>query len=45
MDPGLLAMAERGRRFSTADYLAAYARRNELYGAMLALPRSATTCC
>jgi aspartyl-tRNA(Asn)/glutamyl-tRNA(Gln) amidotransferase subunit A len=35
MDPGLLAVAERGRRFSAADYIAAYGRRNDLHGAML----------
>jgi aspartyl-tRNA(Asn)/glutamyl-tRNA(Gln) amidotransferase subunit A len=35
MDPGLLAMAERGRRFTVSDYLAAHTRRNELHGAML----------
>ncbi|HTQ82856.1 MAG TPA: amidase [Pseudolabrys sp.] len=35
MDPGLLAIAERGRRFTVGDYLAAYTRRNELHSAML----------
>lgn len=36
MDPGLLAMAERGRAFTASDYLAAYGKRNALYSAMLA---------
>ncbi len=35
MDPGLLRIAERGRAFSVGDYLAAYAARAELHGAML----------
>ena len=35
MDPGLLAIAERGRAFSIGDYLAAYAARAELHYAML----------
>ena len=35
IDPGLLAMAERGRRFSVGDYLAAYSARAELHNAML----------
>ena len=35
MDPGLLAIAERGRAFSVGDYLAAYAARAELHNAML----------
>lgn len=35
MDPGLLGIAERGRAFSVGDYLAAYAARAELHGAML----------
>ena len=35
MDPGLLAIAERGRRFSVGDYLAAYTARAELHNAML----------
>ena len=35
MDPALLAIAERGRRFAVADYLAAYAARAELHTAML----------
>jgi aspartyl-tRNA(Asn)/glutamyl-tRNA(Gln) amidotransferase subunit A len=35
MDAGLLAIAERGRSFSVADYLAAYAARAELHNAML----------
>jgi aspartyl-tRNA(Asn)/glutamyl-tRNA(Gln) amidotransferase subunit A len=34
MDPGLLAIAERGRKLSTGDYLAAYAARSELHEAM-----------
>jgi aspartyl-tRNA(Asn)/glutamyl-tRNA(Gln) amidotransferase subunit A len=34
MDPGLLDIAERGRRYSVADYLAASTARAELYGAM-----------
>lgn len=35
MDPGLLAIAERGRAFSIGDYLAVYAARAELHTAML----------
>lgn len=35
MDPGFLAIAERGRSFSVGDYLAAYTARAELYNAML----------
>lgn len=35
MDPGLLAIAERGRAFSVGDYLAAYTGRAELHTAML----------
>jgi len=35
MDPGLLAIAERGRRYTVADYLAAYTARAELHLAML----------
>ncbi len=35
MDPGLLALAERGRRFTVGDYLAAYTARAELHNAML----------
>jgi aspartyl-tRNA(Asn)/glutamyl-tRNA(Gln) amidotransferase subunit A len=35
MDPGLLAIAERGRAFSAGDYLAAYTARAELHTAML----------
>ena len=35
MDPGFLAIAERGRKFSVGDYLAAYAARAELHNAML----------
>ncbi len=34
MDPGLLRIAERGRAFSTGDYLAAYTARAELHNAM-----------
>lgn len=34
MDPGLLAIAERGKRFTTQDYIAAYNRRAELHVAM-----------
>jgi len=34
MDSGLLAIAERGKRFSAQDYIAAYNRRAELYVAM-----------
>jgi len=34
MDPGFLRIAERGRAFSTGDYLAAYAARSALYNAM-----------
>ena len=36
MDPGLLAIAERGRRFTAGDYIAAYNARAELHAAMLA---------
>ena len=35
MDPGLLAIAERGRAISVGDYLAAYAARAELHNSML----------
>ena len=35
MDPGLLAIAERGRALSVGDYLAAYTARAELHNAML----------
>ena len=35
IDPGLRAMAERGRRFSVGDYASAYYARNELHQAML----------
>ena len=35
MDPGLLAIAERGRAFSAGAYLAAYTARAELHTAML----------
>jgi aspartyl-tRNA(Asn)/glutamyl-tRNA(Gln) amidotransferase subunit A len=34
MDPGLLAIAERGRRYTVTDYLAAYTARAELNNAM-----------
>jgi aspartyl-tRNA(Asn)/glutamyl-tRNA(Gln) amidotransferase subunit A len=34
MDPGLLAIAERGRKFSVGHYLAAYTGRAELHEAM-----------
>jgi aspartyl-tRNA(Asn)/glutamyl-tRNA(Gln) amidotransferase subunit A len=35
MDPGLLKIADRGRRYSVKDYIAAYAARAELHQAML----------
>jgi aspartyl-tRNA(Asn)/glutamyl-tRNA(Gln) amidotransferase subunit A len=35
MDPGLLDIAERGRRFTAGDYIAAYNARAELHAAML----------
>jgi aspartyl-tRNA(Asn)/glutamyl-tRNA(Gln) amidotransferase subunit A len=35
MDPGYLHIAERGRRYTTADYLAAYNARPGLHNAML----------
>ncbi len=35
MDPGLLAIAERGRSFTVGDYTAAYMARTELHNAML----------
>ncbi len=35
MDPGLRAMAERGRSFTVRDYVAAYTARTELHKAML----------
>src|SRR5450631_1046594 len=35
MDPGLRAVAERGRAFSVGDYVAAYTARSELHNAML----------
>jgi aspartyl-tRNA(Asn)/glutamyl-tRNA(Gln) amidotransferase subunit A len=35
MDPGLLDIAERGKRFSAQDYIAAYNARTELHAAML----------
>src|SRR5665647_2322801 len=34
MDPGLLRIAERGRKFSVGDYLAAYTARAEMFNAM-----------
>jgi aspartyl-tRNA(Asn)/glutamyl-tRNA(Gln) amidotransferase subunit A len=34
IDPGILALAERGRRFTVGDYLAAYTARAELHNAM-----------
>ncbi len=36
MDAGLLDIAERGRRFTAGDYIAAYNARAELHAAMLA---------
>ena len=36
MDPGLLEIAERGRRFTSQDYITAYNRRAELHAAMMA---------
>lgn len=36
MDPGLLEIAERGRRFTSQDYIIAYNRRAELHAAMMA---------
>ncbi len=36
MDPGFLGIAQRGRRFSVPDYLAAYTARAELHNAMRA---------
>jgi aspartyl-tRNA(Asn)/glutamyl-tRNA(Gln) amidotransferase subunit A len=35
MDPGLRAIAERGRRFTVGDYVAAYTARSELHNTML----------
>jgi aspartyl-tRNA(Asn)/glutamyl-tRNA(Gln) amidotransferase subunit A len=35
MDPGLRAVAERGRSFTVGDYVAAYNARSELHNAML----------
>ena len=35
MDPGLLDLAERGRRFTAGDYIAAYNGRAEMHMAML----------
>jgi aspartyl-tRNA(Asn)/glutamyl-tRNA(Gln) amidotransferase subunit A len=35
MDPGFVAIAERGRRYTIADYLAAYTARAELHTAMV----------
>ena len=34
IDPGILALAERGRRFTVGDYLTAYTARAELHNAM-----------
>jgi aspartyl-tRNA(Asn)/glutamyl-tRNA(Gln) amidotransferase subunit A len=34
IDPGILVLAERGRRFSVGDYLTAYTARAELHNAM-----------
>ena len=34
IDPGILVLAERGRRFDVGDYLAAYTARAELHNAM-----------
>ena len=34
MDPGFVAMAERGRKFTVGDYLSAYTGRAELHNAM-----------
>ncbi len=39
MDPGLLAIAERGRKFGVGEYLAAYTGRAELHEAMRAFHR------
>jgi aspartyl-tRNA(Asn)/glutamyl-tRNA(Gln) amidotransferase subunit A len=39
MDKGFLKIAERGRGYSIADYLAAYAARAEMHNAMLAFHR------
>ncbi len=36
MDPGLLDIAERGKRFTAGDYISAYNARGELHAAMLA---------
>ncbi len=36
MDPGLLDIAERGRRFTAGDYISAYNARADLHAAMLA---------
>jgi len=36
MDPGLLAIADKGKRFTAGDYIAAYNARTDLYAAMLA---------
>ncbi len=36
MDPGLLDIAERGKRFTAGDYIAAYNARAEMHAAMLA---------
>ncbi|MEP7029973.1 MAG: amidase [Pseudolabrys sp.] len=36
MDPGFLAIAEKGRKLTVADYLAAYTARSNLHNVMLA---------
>jgi len=36
MDPGLLAVAERGKKFTVGDYVFAFMARTELHNAMLA---------
>ncbi len=36
IDPGIMVLAERGRRFTVGDYLAAYTARADLHNAMLA---------
>jgi aspartyl-tRNA(Asn)/glutamyl-tRNA(Gln) amidotransferase subunit A len=39
IDPGILVLAERGRRFTVGNYLAAYTARAELHNAMLRFHR------
>jgi aspartyl-tRNA(Asn)/glutamyl-tRNA(Gln) amidotransferase subunit A len=39
IDPGILMLAERGRRFTVGDYLTAYCARAELHNAMLRFHR------